>query len=176
MKESAKLLNENQIFWSAHIIFGFPGENEQTLSESEQFLDDLFADANIAIPVPQMYMIYPGSHVYFQKEEYEQLGTRFYFPDWYRYPINSRYLSKYIDPSKELNFTDQMNNIESWWNDFRIPSEERLNTNHINKIALNFFKIYLKTIDFKPLSEEQLNLAQSSKTEFWNKKDFLFNM
>ena len=26
MKESAKLLNENQIFWSAHIIFGFPGE------------------------------------------------------------------------------------------------------------------------------------------------------
>ena len=57
----------------------FREKNEQTLSESEEFTDDLFADANIAIPVPQMYMIYPGSHVYFQKEEIPTIGHKILF-------------------------------------------------------------------------------------------------
>jgi len=67
MREAVRMLKNRKVFIKAFFIIGLPGENEQTLAETDRFLREVQLD-DIDVKIFQPY---PGSPIYNNKEMYD---------------------------------------------------------------------------------------------------------
>ncbi len=86
-----KILNQykddNETYCRLNLLVGFPGENQQTLEETVNFVITFALHSNIQIS-PTLFSNYPNVYVYSNMEYYEKkYGTEF-IKRWWKIPSN----------------------------------------------------------------------------------------
>ena len=93
--------------WAANVVVGHPGETPQTMQQTLDFVDGLFA----AAPHTRGWLsvdpfrLYPGSHVHAELQGYAtRHGTHFFHPRWWRRWYDTSFCAEHLDPGRELDF------------------------------------------------------------------------
>ena len=97
-------LSKRRILHRANIIFNHPGETEETLTETFEFIDSMLQIPESHLMwVCRPYMHYPGCELDRNREHYEQTyGSRFFSPEWWREDRDQYLASLDSIPSKNL--------------------------------------------------------------------------
>lgn len=125
--DASKKLDENQIYHAINTIIGHPGETQQSLLQTIEFLKKLVSEKQYLLPHIFRYAWWPGSETYDNKVHYERkYGTQFFFEEWWKYE-EQEYTPLLLNPSKEVNFVDITYKFRDFHLDlFRIISKNRI--------------------------------------------------
>lgn len=90
--------------WGANVIVGHPGETEQTLRTSAQYLERLFTLGTTGFLSVDPFRLYPGSPIDEERADWEaKTGMRVHRYPWW-HDGDQDFLSEWVDPSSELDF------------------------------------------------------------------------
>lgn len=119
---TSRLFDQYGVIHMANIIFNHPGETEQTLSETFDFIDDMIDTTNSSLTwACHGYMYYPGSLIERNRPFYEkEFGTIIQEPTWWHKDEDQLINSRKVIPSHDLNGA----RLDLWRQMFKDRSEQ----------------------------------------------------
>jgi len=100
----SRLMTEHGIVHGANLVFNHPGETEETLKETFDFVDaEIARGPSALIWTCHSYTHFPGSEVDLHRGDYEQkYGAEFLCPEWWLEEENQYVSSRRVVPSGGL--------------------------------------------------------------------------
>ena len=107
----ARQSRKHGLNWATNVIVGHPGEDQESMLETHQFLNELFhvgGDTCGWVSIDP-FRLYPGSDVHTDIQRWEQTtGAHFYSKNWWHRWYDNAFLAQYIDPSDRLNYEERV--------------------------------------------------------------------
>ncbi len=107
MLEVGERARELQVPWGANVIVGHPGETEDSLRASGEYMKKLFLAPKETTGFLSVdpFRFYPGSPIDDERAEYAaRFGTKIHRPEWWK-DGDPAFLSEWVDPSRELTYS-----------------------------------------------------------------------
>jgi len=103
-ERTSRLFDQYGVIHMANIIFNHPGETEETLKETFDFIDRMINTSNSSLTwACHGYMFYPGSLIERDKGRYEaEFGTVIQEPSWWHKDEDQLINSRKVIPSRDL--------------------------------------------------------------------------
>ncbi|MBN2532556.1 MAG: B12-binding domain-containing radical SAM protein [Spirochaetales bacterium] len=114
MLENREILEKYKIYYSINVLFGFPGETNKELIESQDYISQLFRETKYGFLFALKYQFFPGSYVFQNAHTPEYKEMNVLFPDWYKRMGNTLILPGICSPSKELGNTELLKKVRDW--------------------------------------------------------------
>lgn len=106
MNHVATWARQRNVPWGANVIVGHPGETEDTMRRSAEYLSKLFLrpEGTTGFLSIDPFRLYPGSPIDSDRGAWQsRFGTKFYRPHWWN-DGDQDFLSEWIDPSSSLTY------------------------------------------------------------------------
>ena len=105
-------LDKAGIYVIANILFGHPGETENTMEETMDYMEQISENSQNFIPSISKYMLIPGSEVFSNQKYYSQsYKAKFHYPHYWTIPKCSAISSSMVDPSSKFTYIDVIDKI-----------------------------------------------------------------
>jgi len=110
-REVSHCLSEHGIVHGANLVFNHPGETEESVQETFEFIDkELSRGKTSLIWACHDYTHFPGSEIDLNRAVYEEkYGTRFLSPEWWKIEEDQFEGGRKVIPSRELADDDKKN-------------------------------------------------------------------
>jgi radical SAM superfamily enzyme YgiQ (UPF0313 family) len=116
LTKAAKLMkysDEIQLPFHTHWIFGFPGETNDTINESFEYLQKNHMNNKYGMTEIFLFKLYPGSWIYNNWHTAERLGAEWLIPEYWKKEINFDDYEYNIHPSFSLKNGELLNIVNS---------------------------------------------------------------
>ncbi len=98
-----------------NILFGHPGEDMSTMTQTIEYINKITQNVENLIPSISKYMIIPGSDIFNNLNYYiKTYQAKFHYPNHWTIPKCSYLSSSMVDPSKHLGYIDIIKFLSNW--------------------------------------------------------------
>lgn len=166
MMEIANFMDNLNSYWRTPIIFGHPGENSTTITESFNYITRLYEDKHYGFPHINYFGIFPGSPIYYNMDHYQKtFGTQFIAPKWYYYPTHQRTINL-TNPSAELSIYSLLDLLHQWQHKFFdiIKNNFKIIQDRATEEFITFLKIIDEQKDYPKILIKQEDLSSYKMT------------
>jgi radical SAM superfamily enzyme YgiQ (UPF0313 family) len=108
-------LDKAGIYVICNILFGHPGETENSMNQTMDYIENISQKVQNMIPSVSKYMLIPGSEIYSCQSRYiNDYHAKFHYPHYWTIPKCYALSSSMVDPSSKFTYYGVIDKISKW--------------------------------------------------------------